>query len=75
MSWFGDGTFKQDILERIESERECHGKTKPEAVEEVAEVLAYLTRSAFSRDEEIERVRAEAYEAAKRDLLSKLGKA
>lgn len=69
MSWFGDGTFKQDVLGWIESERDNHGKSKPEAVEEVAEVLAYLARTAFSRDEEMERVRAEAYEAAKRDLV------
>lgn len=75
MSWFGDGTFKQDVLDAIEDARENFGMTKPDAVQDVAEVLAYLAGSAFNRDEEIERVRAEAYEQAKRDLVSKINKA
>lgn len=68
MSWFGDGSFKQDLLDEIESLIESHDMLKSEAVAEVGEVLAYLARGAFNRDEEMMRVKEEAKEEAKREL-------
>ena len=75
MSTFGNDSFKQQILDEIEFRIDEHKIKKSEAVAEVAEVLAWLSRSAFNRDEEIKRVRAEAKEEAKRELQQKLREA
>ena len=72
MSAFGDGTFKQQILEEIEFRIDEHKIRRSEAVAEVAEVLTWLSRTAFSRDKEIKRVWVEAKEEAKRELQQKL---
>ena len=41
MSWFGNGSFKQDLLNEIETLIETHGMKKPESVSEIAEVFAH----------------------------------
>lgn len=72
MSWFGDGSFKQDLLDEIESLIETHNMKKPEAVSEIAEVLAHVACTAFNRDEQMMRVREEAKAEAKRELKARL---
>lgn len=72
MSYFGDGTFKQSVLEEIEYRAKDNGMSKPDAASEVAEVLAYLCQSAFNRDEEMERVRVAAVSEARREMLAQL---
>lgn len=75
MSWYGDGTFKQDLLDSIEDLISKHKLIKSEAVADVADVLAHLALTAFNRDEQMERVRAEAKEEAKRELKAKINAA
>lgn len=42
MSQFGEGTFKQALLDWIESERQSHGKSAQETIAALAHILAYL---------------------------------
>ena len=72
MSAFGDNTFKQQILEEIEFRIDEHKIRRSEAVAEVAEVLTWLSRTAFNWDEAIKRIYEEAKEEAKRELQQKL---
>ena len=72
MSWYGDGTFKQDLLDEIEELISKHKLLKSDAVADVADVLANLALTAFNRDEQMERVKADAKEEVKRELIEQL---
>lgn len=45
-----------------------------ETISEILEVVSYLARHAFSKDEALEKMKERAYEEAKRDILAKLNK-
>jgi hypothetical protein len=75
MSFYGDGTFKQDLLDEIEHLISKHKLDKSSAVSDVADVLSYLALTAFNRDAEIEKAKAVAKQEAKRELLAKINAA
>jgi streptomycin 6-kinase len=68
MSAFGDGTFKQNILEEIEYRMKDHNMTRREVASELAYVLAYMCDSALWQDEEIAKVKAQAKIDARKEL-------
>ena len=72
MSQFGDGTFKQDLLDAIENVMDEHNIERHCAAGDVAHVLAYICDTAFSRDKALQAIRVEAVEQAKSDLTAKL---
>jgi len=78
MSYFQENSFKQNLLEFIEDEIACNRLSRPDVVSMVAEVLSHLADTAFSRDEEIKRIRTEVademYQKAKEDLIRNLSK-
>ena len=78
MSYFQENSFKQNLLEFIEGEIACNRLSRPDVVTMVAEVLSHLADTAFSRDEEINRIRTEVademYQKAKEDLIRNLSK-
>ena len=72
MSWFGHGTFKQDVLDDIENQIEHYGGSRLEAVAELGEVMSHLISTAMNRDEALEEVRKRAYEEARADLIKRI---
>lgn len=68
MSWYGRGTFKQDLLDSIEHLLVEHGETPIEALESVLEVIGYVT-SKFDYESDIYK---KAKEDAKREILGKI---
>jgi predicted house-cleaning noncanonical NTP pyrophosphatase (MazG superfamily) len=42
MSWYGDGSFKQDLLESLEEILERHDVNAFENISEILEVVAYV---------------------------------
>lgn len=74
MSEFGYDTFKQDLLDEINYKADQYKMDRLETISEVLEVVSYLARHAFSKDEALEKMKEWAYEEAKRDILAKLNK-
>lgn len=42
MSWYGDGSFKQDLLESLEEILERHGVNAFENMSDILEVVGYV---------------------------------
>ena len=78
MSYFPEDSFKQRLLDWVEYEISYEKISRPDVVSMVAEVLSHLADTAFSRDEEIKRIRTEVademYQKAKEDLIRNLSK-
>jgi hypothetical protein len=71
-STFGDGTFKQRLLEHIMDECEQEGYDLFRGAEETMEVVSHLTSVAFRRDKALKEMYEQAKEAARRELMAKL---
>lgn len=72
MSWFGDGTFRQDVLEDIEVRMEQHSVSRVDAVSQVAEVLAHLADSVLFKDAALNKLREQAVAEVRRELMAKI---
>ncbi len=74
MSWFGDGTFKQVILDEIRYHERAYGMRRHAACAAVAEVLTHLCETAFSEDEALAEAREQGRQEAKAELIKRLEK-
>ncbi len=69
---FGYGTFKQRLLDYIVDECRDEGYDLFRGIEEVMEVVSYLSGIAFQRDEALKKIYEKAKEDARRELIEKL---
>jgi hypothetical protein len=69
---FGDGTFKQRLLEHIIDECEQEGYDMFRGAEETMEVVSHLASIAFRRDKALSEMYEQAKDAARRELMAKL---
>lgn len=73
MSTFGDRTFRQEVLEYIQDEAKIHNLDHFQAVEALMEVVSCLVINAFRRDEALAKMYQDAKEAAKKELIARMG--
>ena len=71
MSTYGDNTFKQRMLDEFGFYKH-HKMTKPQAIAEFAEVLAYLCGDISISKADYDTIKQEAFEKAKADLISRI---
>jgi hypothetical protein len=72
MSAFGDGSFKQRLLDHIISECEDEGIDLLYGVEAAMEVVTHLATEAYRRDAGLKAIYERAKRDAREELLSKL---
>jgi hypothetical protein len=73
MSWFGNNTFKQTILDEIESRQEQYNMSRADAISETCQVIAHLADRGVMEREQIEKIREEVKREILADLKQKLG--
>jgi hypothetical protein len=71
-SQFGQGSFKQAMLDWMLSEGERAGIDLYQSIEEMMEVLSHLMCSAYRRDEALKKMYEQARNDAKAEIVSKL---
>jgi hypothetical protein len=71
-SQFGQGSFKQEMLDRIISECETFDYDLFRGIEETMEVLSHLMCSAYRRDEALKKMYEQARLAAKAEIVAQL---
>ena len=72
MSWFRNGSFRQDLLDEVEHLLDKHGLSRLDALSEILEVVGHLADNAVFRDEALQKVKEQALREAKQELLSKI---
>jgi hypothetical protein len=72
MSWFGDGTFKQDVLDHVESEINMHNLSRADAIAQLLKVVQHIAETAFSREEALAKAFDDDKKAAYREIRAKI---
>jgi len=75
MSVFGQGTFRQRLLEHIIDECARDAMDLFEGVEATMEVVSEIARTASRRDDSIKKLYAQARADARQELVAKLNEA
>ena len=72
MSAFGDGTFKQRILDFVKSECEDFNYDYFDAIGALTDIITELAATAYVKDKSLARLYQQAKEQARDELLAKL---